>query len=99
MSDEGVRAVIEEMEAWVADPAWEPDPDVLAQWNARFQAVMAQAEKGEGWPDLVARGHAAGRLLEVRTERLARSRDEVRAELDSQGRGNRALKGYGVSAR
>jgi hypothetical protein len=99
MSDEGVRAVIEQMAAWVNDPAWEPDPEALAQWNARFQAAMAQAEKGEGWQDLVARGHAVGKLLEIRTARIARSLDEVRAELDTQGRGNRALKGYGLTAR
>lgn len=99
MSDGAVRGAIEQMEAWVADPAWEPDPEVLARWNEGFQAALAGAEKGEGWPDLVARAHAVGALVEARVRHLSHLRDEVRAELDSQERGHRALKGYGISAR
>jgi len=99
MSDGEVRAVIEQMEAWIGDPSWEPDPESLAQWNAGFQAAVAQAEKGAGWPDLVARAHAVSQHLEARMIRLVQLRDEMRAELGAQERGNRALRGYGASTR
>lgn len=99
MSDATVRAAIEQMEAWLADPGWEPEAEALAEWDAGFRAAMAAAEKGEGWPGLVGRAHTAGQRLEARTEVMAQEQDRIRAELDAQGRGNRALKGYGASTR
>jgi hypothetical protein len=94
MSDGQVRAAIEQMEAWLADPGWEPDPEALAHWNAEYQAALAQAEKGPGWPELAARAHAAGRLLETRLAVVAAALGKVKADLEAQVRGNRALKGY-----
>jgi hypothetical protein len=99
MSLDGLRASIAQMEAWVADPSWEPDPEALARWDAEFQTSLAQTEKGEDWPDLMARAHAVGHRLQARTVRFAQVRDELRAELDAQERGNRALKGYRASVR
>jgi hypothetical protein len=99
MSDGKVRAAIEQMEAWMADPAWSPDAAALARWNAGFLAAMAEAGKSAGWADLMARAHAAGRELEARTARMAQTQEGVRAELKAQERGNRALRGYGASAR
>ena len=99
MSDGKVRAAIEQMDTWLADPSWEPDPEALAQWNAGFQEAVDQAEKTKGWSDLVARAHRLGQDLEVRIARSAQLRDEARAELDAQERGSRALRGYGASAR
>ncbi len=99
MRDEGLRASIEQMEAWVADPTWVPDPERLAQWDVDFQAALARAEKGPDWPDLMARAHAAGRLLEARTAKFAQLRDQMKTELDAQERGSRALMGYRASTR
>ena len=99
MSDSKVRAALEQMEAWLVDPAWEPDAEALAQWNVEFQVALAQADKAPGWPALMDRAHAAGQHLEVRSAILAQEQDKVRAELEVQERGNRALKGYGASAR
>jgi flagellar hook-associated protein FlgK len=99
MSDGRVRAAIEQMEAWLGEPNWEPDPQVLVQWNAEFQAAMAQAEKGPSWPELMGRAHTAGHQLEARAALLAEARDRVKTELEALGRGNRALKGYGTSTR
>jgi hypothetical protein len=99
MSNQKVRAAIEQMEAWTADPLWEPDPDELSKWNAVFQEAVAQASKGDGWPDLVARAHAVGRHLETQTARLSQLRNAIGAELDVQERGHRALKSYGASTR
>lgn len=94
MSDERVRAAIEQMETWLAEPNWDPDPEALTQWNADFTLALAQAEKAAGWPDLVARAHAVGQRLEARTILEAQARDKVKAELEAQERGSRALKGY-----
>lgn len=99
MSDREIRDAIEQMEAWVANPSWDPDPEALAQWNAGFQMAVAQAEKATGWPDLVARAHHLGQDLEARVARMAQLRDEVRTELDALEYGSRALKGYGASTR
>lgn len=99
MSDGRVRAAIEQMEAWLADPTWEPDPDLLAGWDADFQEALAKAEKGPGWPDLAARAHAAGQLLEARSETVGQERDRLRNELEAQERGSRALRGYGANVR
>jgi hypothetical protein len=99
MSDEEVRAAVEQMEAWLADPAWGAEPDELSRWNAGFQSAMARAEKGPGWPDLSARAHRLGRDLEVRLARLVQLQHEVKAELNGLQRGDRALKGYGNSTR
>lgn len=99
MSDGRVQAAIEQMEAWVADLDWEPDPEALDRWNAGLQQALAQAEKAAGWPDLVERAHAASRVLDARIAVLIEEREQVRIELVAQERGNRALKGYGASTR
>ena len=99
MSDEDVRRAIVQMEAWLGDPTWEPDAEVLAQWNATFLGALALAEKAHGWEDLVARAHAAGRSMELHAITAAEVRDQLRAELQAQDHGKRALKGYGASAR
>ncbi len=99
MSQGVLLASIEQMEAWVADPAWEPASEALARWHADFQAALAQAEKGPDWPELLARAHAAGRQLEIRTMKFAKLRDEMKAELNAYERGDRALRGYRASAR
>lgn len=99
MSDGKVRAAIEEVEAWMADPSWEPDPDELARWTAEFQAALVQAEKGQGWPELAARAHAMGQELDARVARLAQVQQAIKAELDAKEMGSRALKGYGSNVR
>ena len=99
MSQGGLHATLDQMEAWVADPTWEPDPTRLSRWDADFQAALDRAERGPDWHDLMARAHALGHRLQERTARLAQVRDELKAQLDSQERGYRALKGYRANAR
>ena len=99
MSNYRVRAAIEQMEAWLANPGWNPDPEALAQWTAEFQGALSQIEKGPDWPEVAARAHAAGKLLEARLAGVAAARDEVRTELEARIRGNHALKGYGANRR
>jgi hypothetical protein len=99
MSDSRVRAAIEQVEAWLVDPTWEPDAETLAQWDSEFKTALAQAEKAPGWAELIARAHAAGQVMATRAEVLAKATDQVKIELEALGRGNRALKGYGTSSR
>ncbi len=99
MTDAAVEAAIGIMEAWLADPAWAPDPEQLDRWQADFQAALALAEKAAGWPDLVRRAHGASARLEARIAVLTEARDQMRSELEAQDRGQRALKGYGANAR
>lgn len=94
-----LRASIEQMEAWLSDPCWEPEPERLAQWNVEFQAAARPAEKGEEWQALVARAHEVGRQVEVRILSLTEKLTETKAELSVQARGSRALKGYEASTR
>lgn len=99
MSDARVRAAVAQVEAWLADPAWEPDPDQLARWNEAFEVARAQAERGQGWEELVARAHAAGARMEARIAGLVADRDALKSELGAQAQGERALRGYRASIR
>lgn len=96
MNEWRVRAAIEQMEAWLADPNWQPEHEALADWNAEFQEALGQADKGPGWAGLIGRAHAAGRLLEARSMMMAEAQEQVRGELEARERGTRALKGYRV---
>jgi flagellar hook-associated protein FlgK len=99
MSDAEVLAAIERMEGWLQDPGSMPAAEGLADWNAAFQSAVAGAERGPGWAELVARAHALGSRVQERTEALTAVRDQIRNELGAQQLGDRALKGYGASAR
>lgn len=98
MSNARVRAALEQMEAWLADPAWEPEAESLALWDTEFNAALAVAERGVEWPDLAQRAHAAGKQLEARVDRAVEVLDRMRREMEAQGRGHRALRGYGAGA-
>jgi hypothetical protein len=99
MSDGAVRAAIQTLEAWLADPECPLDEIALEAWNRDFQTALAGAEKGPGWPELVARGHRLAERVESRRQAVAAQRDAVRLELEQQVQGDRALKGYGSSTR
>jgi flagellar hook-associated protein FlgK len=99
MSVVELRASIEQMEAWLSDPSWDPDPERLEQWNDAFQAAATPVEKGEEWRTLVARAHAVGKQVEARILSLSQQLEATKAELVAQERGSRALKGYEASTR
>jgi hypothetical protein len=97
MSQRVLLDAIGQMEAWLDDPNWEPEPEALLRWNEGFCAAELQVPVAERQPDLVARAHAVGERVEVRTAQLAKLQDAMRSELEVQERGNRALRGYGSS--
>ena len=99
MSDAGVLRAIERMESWMRDPETAPAADELAAWNRELQSAADGAERGPGWPDLVARAHALGASVTGWAAELAVQRDQLRIELNVQERGDRALKGYGALTR
>lgn len=99
MSDAAVLAAVQAMEAWLDDPDRALDATALAVWNRDFQAAVAAAERGPGWEALVARAHALAEAVLARQRAVEAQRDAVRAELEQQAQGDRALKGYGASTR
>lgn len=98
MSDRQVRAAVEQMEAWLDDPAWMPDADALSRWDEAFRSALAEAEKGAGWRELTARAHEAGRRLDERSNALAAELAQLKTKLESQDVGSRALRGYRASS-
>lgn len=99
MSDARVDAAVTQMEVWLADPGWEPEAEALAAWQSELDAAAALARRGPGWSALADRAHAAAARLAARAEALAEARDQVKADLEALGRGNRALLGYGIGTR
>ena len=95
MSGGNLLTVIAQMEVWLADPGWEPDPVALAQWNADYSNSVEMAKKSPEWLELQVKAHLVGELLELRLVHFTQVRDELRAELEIQNRGDRALRGYG----
>lgn len=99
MSDTDVRAAIEALEAWLAKGGAPMDPAFLAEWNGRFQAAVASAERGPGWDALVERAHRLAEQVAFRQSAAEAQREMIRAELRQQEQGARALRGYGASTR
>lgn len=93
MSDQEVSLALDDLERLLGQGE-APDPDALAQWQGRFAASLAQAERGEGWAALVARAKELALRLEARALALTAEREALRRELDLQAQGARALKGY-----
>ncbi len=99
MRADRLRDAIEQMEAWLADMTWDPDPEALAQWELEFRAALAEYKKGSGAIDMIDRAHSAGKLLDARIRSMEDLLVQMRTGLEAQGLGNRALRGYGASTR
>ena len=99
MSAPALTELLARMEGWLSRPAGLPDPDELGRWNADLQAALASEARGADWSALVARAQALGAQVTRKAEAVAQARDAIRAELEAQGKGDRALRGYGAAAR
>ncbi|HEX9081362.1 MAG TPA: hypothetical protein VF768_03730 [Holophagaceae bacterium] len=99
MSDAAVLAAVQAMEAWLDDPDRAFDAPALEAWNRDFREAVATAERGPGWEALVVRAHVLAEAVLARQRAVEAQRDAVRAELEQQAQGDRALKGYGASTR
>lgn len=92
MSDQALSALLDELEQLLG--AGEPEGPAIADWHERFRATMATAERGADWPEIVTRCHRLALQLDQAADHLSAAREGIRRELDLQGQGARALKGY-----
>lgn len=99
MSQETLARLLVQMESWLEGPAGLPDAEALAAWNRDLSAVAGAPTRSPGWEELVERAHQLAIRVQARAAELAVERDQVREELETHARGNRALKGYGASTR
>jgi hypothetical protein len=82
------------MEAWLAEPAWEPQADALRDWNAAFTRAKRHAARTGGWPAHADRARALGQRLQGLMEGVQARREALRHQLDAGVRGRRALVAY-----
>lgn len=94
MSDALVQAHLDQLEGWLAEPGWIPDPTAMDAWNAGFLAAAREAERGPGWGDLVARAHALNGRVEAHVASLSQALTALRAELQAHGKADTAMKAY-----
>lgn len=66
----------------------------VAAWQASFDQALGNATRGPGWPGIAARAHHWRAVSVAGTQALVEQRDRLRTELNLQGQGARALKGY-----
>lgn len=92
MSDLEVVSALDAMEQLLLGDFMEPE--LIIAWRQRFDAAVATAERGAGWPGIAARARELSGRLDTATKILSAQRDELRKELDLQAQGTRALKGY-----
>ena len=92
MSDRDLDALLNELERMLQEGT--ADGEVLAGWQARFDNALATAERGDGWPGILERSRSLAGRLDREADRLTQERERLRRELEFQGQGARALKGY-----
>lgn len=92
MSDRVVTEALDALERLLQADALEPQ--AVADWQVSFDQALDKATRGHGWPEIAARARALAARLDARTEALVEQRDRLRTELNLQGQGARALKGY-----
>jgi len=98
MSDATINLLIDEMENHLRETEL-PDPDYIAEWNAKFRAEVETAERGTDWESIVVRAHTLGEAIQARIGGLNYEREQLRHELGIQAQGQRALKGYSSGTR
>ncbi len=96
MSNAEVLRLVVEMEGLLEDPGSLRDPALLEAWNRRFREAVAGAERGEGWSRILDRAHALAPRVDRAVAQLGDEGRVLREDLEGQGRGERALRGYGA---
>lgn len=88
------EASLDQMARWLDDPGWTAEAAEVAVWEAEFQQALEEARGGLDWEFLRERAHALGARLEEKLQGVITERDALKAELDGQAQGRRALKAY-----
>lgn len=94
MSDLGVAAALDELEAMLRGRPEDLSADAIEQWHVRFREALADAERGPRWREHLDRAHRLGQDLDRVLGVLLEQRETLRKELDVQGQGARALRAY-----
>lgn len=92
MSDRDVTEALDALEQLLQGDVLEPQ--AIAAWQASFEQALDNATRGPGWAEIAARARTLATRLDARTEALVEQRERLRSELNLQGQGARALKGY-----
>lgn len=92
MSDSELTAALDALERLLREGVTEPE--TIIAWRERFETALGGAERGPGWPDIVARAHALSEKLELTAQGISAQKDRLRKELELHAQGARALKGY-----
>lgn len=88
------EASLDQMARWLDDPDWAAEATEVAAWEAEYQLALEEARGGRDWEFLRERAHALGARLEEKLRGVISERDALKAELDGQAQGRRALKAY-----
>lgn len=91
MSDADLIQALDDLERLLQDDL---DPAGITAWKTRFDTEVASAERGPGWPQIIARARDLAGRLDAAANALSDQLSQVRKELAVQARGERALKGY-----
>lgn len=94
--------LLERMDALEACLKQDPEqfvPEDLEAWHKDFLAESEGARQEPQWPQVVARAHQLGQIIEALLPGLIAKRDELKQELAQQGQGMRALNAYQVAYR
>lgn len=92
MSDLELEAALDAMEQLLQGPGL--DAPTLLAWQQRFHEALGTAERGPGWPSLVARAHGLATRMDQAIQRLTAEKNALAGELNRSAQGARALKGY-----
>lgn len=94
MSDQAVAEALDDLERLLDEPLERMDGARIADWHARFRQAVETAERGPGWPDLVARAHALGQRMERCLAQAISQQEALRQALTVGQQGARALQAY-----
>lgn len=94
MSDEAVLEVIGELDRWLREAPEAVEAERVAAWRGRFDSAVSGAERGPSWEGVVAYAHEVEGRLNAHLSRLLAERADLKARLESQALGERALRAY-----
>lgn len=94
MSDAEVLKVIEEMEAHLCARCFSMDSRAVQDWQRKFQAAVASAERGQDWPRIVQKAQLVQSTLEQTLAQVVAKRNALKREVERQVTGNRVFSAY-----
>jgi len=94
MSDAELLKVIEEMEAHLRTRCFSMDSRAVQDWQRKFQAAVASAERGQDWPAIVQKAQLVQSTLEQTLAEVVAGRDAFKREVEGWAKGNRVFGTY-----